>query len=126
MNFQQYDTDCFLLKKDKLRYDKCSKYRANLMLRKEEYRRSLTSLNLQMAEVSKDELLQKLKYLELEKKKCYQKISRLTHAIRNNIKEHRICAKEETYNIVSMEKEMSPFAKDSPQFLGSNRNSSQV
>ena len=37
----------------------------------------------------------------------------------NNIKEHEICADEETYNIVNeaMEKEMCLFTKDSPQFL---------
>ena len=63
--------------------------------------------------------MQKLKNLELEKKKSYQKISRLTHAIRNHIKRHGICADEETYNVVkeAMEKEMCLFAKDSPQFL---------
>ena len=69
--------------------------------------------------LSKDELLQELKDLELEKKKCYQIISCLTHAIRNNIKENDICADEETYIIVkeAMEGEMCHFAKDSPQFL---------
>ena len=69
--------------------------------------------------LSKDELSQKLKELELEKKKCYHRISCLTHTISNNIKEHGICADEETYNIVNeaMEKEMCLFTKDSPQFL---------
>ena len=69
--------------------------------------------------LSKAELLQKLKNLEQEKKKSYQKIIHLTHAIRNNIKEHRICADEETYNMVkeAMEKEMCPFAKYSSQFI---------
>ena len=43
----------------------------------------------------------------------------MTHATRNNIKEHGICADEETNNIVkeALEKKMCPFAKDSPQFL---------
>ena len=112
--------DCFLLVKDKLRCDVCSKYRANLnVLRGRIQKESNKSQFTNDRYLSKDELLQKLKDLELEKKKSYQKISGLTHAIRNNIKEHGICADEETYNIVkeAMEKEMCPFAKDSPQFL---------
>ena len=43
----------------------------------------------------------------------------MTHAIRNHIKEYRICTDEETYHIIKegLEKEMCLFAKDSPQFL---------
>ena len=70
--------------------------------------------------LSKDKLLQKLKDFEVKKKKkSYQNISHLTHAIRNHIKEHGVCVDEETSNIVkeAMEKEMHPFAKDNSQFL---------
>ena len=106
--------------KDKLRRDVCSQYRANLNVMRGRIRTvSNKSQFTNGRYLSKDELLQKFKDLELEKKKCYQKISRLTHAIRNNIKEHEICADERTYNIVkeAMEKEMCPFANNSPQFL---------
>ena len=106
--------------KDKLRCYVCSKYRANVnVMRGRIHKVSSKSQFTNDRYLSKDELLQNLKDLELEKKKCYQKISHLRHAIRNNIKEHGICADEETYNIVkeAMEKEMCPFAKDSPQFL---------
>ena len=93
--------DCFLLVKDKLRCDVCSKYRANLnamqgRIQKEPNKSQFTNDRY----LSKDELLQKLKNLEREKKKNYQKISRLTRAIRNHVKEHGICADEETYNVV--------------------------
>ena len=114
------DRDCFLLGKEKLRCDVCSKHRANLnAMRERILKESNKSQFRNDRYLSKDELLQKLKDLELEKKKCYQKITRLTHAIRNNITEHGICADEETHNIVkeAMEEELHPFAKDSPQFL---------
>ena len=83
--------------KDKLRCDICSKYRANVnVLRGRIQNGSNKSQFTNDRYLSKDELLQKLKNLELEKKKSYQKISRLAHAIRNNIIEHGICADEET------------------------------
>ena len=115
--------------KDKLRCYVCSKYRANVnVMRGRIQKESSKSQFTNDRYLSKDELLQNLKDLELEKKKCYQKISRLRHAIRNNIKEHGICADEETYNIVkeAMEKEMCPFAKAHNFFYGSNKSSSQV
>ena len=87
--------------KDKLRCDVCSKYRANLnamrgRIQKDPNKPQFTNDRY----LSKDELLQKLKNLEREKKKNYQKISRLTHGIRNHVKEYGICADEETYNVV--------------------------
>ena len=83
--------------KDKLRCYVCSKYRANVnVMRGRIQKVSSKSQFTNDRYLSKDELLQNLKDLELEKKKCYQKISHLRHAIRNNIKEHGICADEET------------------------------
>ena len=85
--------DFFLLVKDKLKCDVYSKYRSNLnviqgRIQKEHNKSQFTNGRY----LSKDELLQKMKDLELEKKKKYRNISGLRHAIRNNIKEHRICA----------------------------------
>ena len=112
--------DCFLLVKNKLTYDICSKYQTNLnVMGGKIQKESNKSQFINERYLSKDELLQKLKNLELEKKKSYQKISRLTHAIRNHIKEHGISADEETCNTVkeAMKKEMCPFANFFAQFL---------